>query len=324
MTETTKPLVEEFAPRHLSDVYGHVDITKTLSAMVDQGTIRNMIFYGEEPGTGKTATAQCIGRELYGDDYINCVYNFNASLKSSVEFIRTELSEIMSYEVPSGYDFIFIIIDEADWTSPSYQAALRRFIEDNEDRARFCIICNYLNKIIPPIQSRCRPLFFAPLFERDIVSRLQYICEEKDIKYEDGVLQKIAEYSGGSMRNAINDLDFLRFKRRQIKVEDVEKSELAINKIIEAYELAKTGKFISARTKILETMKTMGVSLTNIVYRFMDISLRDKKISAPVKARFMDEIARTHFEMISAPSQMIQVQGLLARIAYIAKKEAKQ
>lgn len=317
-----KSLTSECKPTKLENVVGHTEILRTITSMVNEGTIRNFTFFGETPGTGKTLTAELIGLELFGDDSDMCVHNFNASMNSSVEFIRDELSTILSQSNISGYEFVLFIIDEADGTSKQYQFALRRFIEDNETRAKFILICNNLGKIIRALQSRCKPLFFAPLFERDIITRLQKICKGKHIEVADGVLQRIAEISEGSLRNAISTLDMLRFLRRKIKIEDVSGAKLAINRIAETYVFAKQGKFISARAKSIETMKEFGIPPDRVVSSFMDICMRDKKISMPIRAQMVSEIGRTHYEMGNSLSQMIQMQSLFARIAYICQAGA--
>jgi replication factor C subunit 2/4 len=318
--EADIPLVEEFAPQYLSDVVGQVENVKKLRGMIEHGTMRNLLFHGETPGTGKTCTARCIGRELYGEDYDLCVYNFNASDKNSVEFIREELKEIVSSYNPTGHPFILIIIDEADGTSKQYQFALRRFIEDNIKRARFILICNKKGRILRPIQSRCRPMFFGPLQDDEIVFKLKEICEKKKIEYEDGVLQKIVELSDGSMREAESDLDILRLEhRRKLLKTDVDSADLTGNKIVEVYELAKEGKFIGAKNKVIETMKATGLSPEQIIEKMQGVCLRDKKESALTKARIIDQIGRTHYEIGESLSMMVQVQSLMARISLITK-----
>jgi len=293
---------------------------RILRAMVDVGTMRNFIFYGESPGTGKTSTAQAIGYDLFGDRYDEAVYHFNASQNASVKWIREQLTRIMNYELPPDIPFFLIIIDEADGTKKDgYQLVMRRFIEEWYWKARFIVCCNYLRKIIQPIQSRCRPLFFAPLHERDIVSRLQTIVDAEKIDVADGVIAKIADISEGRLRDAIETLDMLRFLRRTIEIKDVDQSEVGLSYIEKIYECAKAGHFIKARNAAIEAMTETGIDTFNLVGKMMFVAMRDTSVKASVKAQIGSEIARTHYEMTTAPSTMIQLQGLLNRVSIAVK-----
>jgi len=102
-----------------------------------------------------------------------------------------------------------IILDEADSMTFDAQFALRRIIEKYSDDTRFCIICNYMNKIIAPIKARCVNLRFYPIDKKIIVERLKYICSKENLKYEKNSLESIANISNGDLRKAINILQSL-------------------------------------------------------------------------------------------------------------------
>lgn len=99
------------------------------------------------------------------------------------------------------------------------QAALRRTMEKESHSTRFCLICNYVSRIIEPLTSRCTKFRFKPLGEEKIIERLEYICEKESLKAEKPVLVKIVEASGGDLRRAITCLQSIaRLKGKDIEV----------------------------------------------------------------------------------------------------------
>lgn len=106
----------------------------------------------------------------------------------------------------------------------SAQAALRRTMEKETKSTRFCLICNYVSRIIEPLTSRCTKFRFKPLNESLIYERLEYICKEENVNYDEGTLDALVQTSGGDMRRAITCLQScaaLRGKDAPININDV-------------------------------------------------------------------------------------------------------
>jgi replication factor C subunit 2/4 len=104
------------------------------------------------------------------------------------------------------------------------QSALRRTMEKESLTTRFCLICNYVSRIIEPLTSRCTKFRFKPLGEEKIIERLQYICEQEDLKAEKSVLKTVVDTSGGDLRRAITCLQSvtrLKGKGLEITISDV-------------------------------------------------------------------------------------------------------
>lgn len=104
------------------------------------------------------------------------------------------------------------------------QAALRRTMERESRSTRFCLICNYVSRIIEPLTSRCTKFRFKPLNEDKIIERLELICEAEKLKADKSVLTKVVDASGGDMRRAITCLQSvtrLKGKDVEVKVDDV-------------------------------------------------------------------------------------------------------
>lgn len=104
------------------------------------------------------------------------------------------------------------------------QSALRRTMEKESHSTRFCLICNYVSRIIEPLTSRCSKFRFKPLGQEKIIERLKFICTEEDLKADNYVLTKLVDASGGDLRKAITSLQSvtrLKGKDVEITVDDV-------------------------------------------------------------------------------------------------------
>ena len=162
MSPENRPFVEKYRPRLLDDVVNQEGIIKRLKQFIRDKSMPHLIFAGPA-GTGKTTSALAMVRELYGRKMaINRTYlELNASDARGINVIRTYIKDFAKARPSIDIPFKILILDEADnMTSPAQQA-LRRTMEKYTRNCRMILICNYSNKIIPPIQSRCVVFRFA-------------------------------------------------------------------------------------------------------------------------------------------------------------------
>ena len=176
----------------------------------------HMLFYGP-PGTGKTSTVLALAKELYGPELIKTrVLELNASDERGISIVREKVKDFarMQLSNPSpSYraqypcpPYKIIILDEADSMTQDAQSALRRTMETYSKITRFCLICNYVTRIIDPLASRCSKFRFKSLDQGHAKRRVEEIAEWEGVKLEDGAADTLIKCSEGDLRKAITFL----------------------------------------------------------------------------------------------------------------------
>lgn len=175
-----------------------------------------MLFYGP-PGTGKTSTVLALAKELYGPELIKTrVLELNASDERGISIVREKVKDFArmqlsnpSAEYRSRYPcppYKIIILDEADSMTQDAQSALRRTMETYSKITRFCLICNYVTRIIDPLASRCSKFRFKSLDQDNAKKRVEEIAEKEGVKLEDGASDALIKCAEGDLRKAITFL----------------------------------------------------------------------------------------------------------------------
>ncbi|PAV20091.1 P-loop containing nucleoside triphosphate hydrolase [Pyrrhoderma noxium] len=197
------PWVEKYRPVTLDDVVSHKDITTTIEKFIEKNRLPHLLFYGP-PGTGKTSTILAVARRIYGSDYKKQILELNASDDRGIDVVREQVKQFAETRTLFNKGFKLIILDEADMMTQAAQAALRRVIEQYTKNVRFCIICNYVNKITPAIQSRCTRFRFSPLPMKEVDRRLEGIIETEKVNLTPDGKEALLKLSRGDMRRALN------------------------------------------------------------------------------------------------------------------------
>eukprot|EP00658_Telonema_sp_P-2_P042777 TRINITY_DN30771_c0_g1_i1.p1 TRINITY_DN30771_c0_g1~~TRINITY_DN30771_c0_g1_i1.p1 ORF type:complete len:341 (-),score=72.51 TRINITY_DN30771_c0_g1_i1:206-1228(-) len=204
-SDVYKRQIEKYRPATLEDVVSQDQIVGTLNKLVGENKMPHLLFYGP-PGTGKTSTILAIARQIYGNNLPTMVLQLNASDDRGISVVRNQIKEFASTRMVFSSGHKLIVLDEADAMTNDAQMALRRVIEKYTKNVRFCIICNYVSKIIPALQSRCTRFRFSPLKPEQIVGRLEQIISEENCKVEDGALDALMTLGKGDMRRCVNIL----------------------------------------------------------------------------------------------------------------------
>ena len=163
--------VEKYRPQVLEDYVGNETIKNKIADYLKQGSIQNLLFHGVA-GTGKTTLAKLIAKNL------NCdLLYINASDERGIDTIRDKIIPFASSM--SFNDVKIVILDEADYITPQAQATLRNTIESCSATTRFIFTCNYLERIISPLQSRCQTFEITPPSKEEVFKKLEFILDEE-------------------------------------------------------------------------------------------------------------------------------------------------
>jgi DNA polymerase III delta prime subunit len=201
--------VEKYRPRKIADTILPTALKKTFQQIVDSGEMQNMLFTGTA-GLGKTTVAKALCNEI-GCDYII----INGSEEGNIETLRGKIKQFASsISLTGGYKVV--ILDEADYLNPqSFQPALRGFIEEFANNCRFILTCNFKNRIIEPLHSRCGVYEFNTT-KKDMaglagqfMKRLEYIMQEESVQYEPRVVAELIMKYAPDWRRVINEIQRL-------------------------------------------------------------------------------------------------------------------
>jgi len=191
--------VERFRPTELKYYVGNENVKDTIQKYLDQGDIQNFIFYGPA-GTGKTTLAKIIVKNL------DCDYLYiNASDENGIDTIREKVKGFASAASWKGIKVV--ILDEADFITIQGQAALRNVIETFSRSTRFILTCNFIERIIDPLQSRCQVLKIVPPTKKDVYNHLTWIlADQLNLSYKPEDLKTLIIQNYPDMRKMLNVL----------------------------------------------------------------------------------------------------------------------
>ena len=188
--------VEKFRPGTLDGYVGNEHIIDKVKLYLKSGDVPHLLFYGGA-GTGKTTLAKIIANNVDAD-----LMYINASDENNIETVRTK---IKNYASTVGFKrWKIVILDEADYMTPNGQAALRNLMETFSKTTRFILTCNYVEKIIDPIQSRCQVFGITPPNKTEVAKRIVNILNELQVKYDTKDIATIINAGYPDIRRVLN------------------------------------------------------------------------------------------------------------------------
>ncbi|NXK68745.1 RFC5 factor, partial [Sylvietta virens] len=234
---------------------------------ISEDRLPHLLLYGP-PGTGKTSTILACARQLYRDrEFGSMVLELNASDDRGIDIVRGPILSFASTRTIFKKGFKLVILDEADAMTQDAQNALRRVIEKFTENTRFCLICNYLSKIIPALQSRCTRFRFGPLTPELMVPRLQHVIQEEGVDVTEDGMKALVTLSSGDMRRALNILQSTSMAFGKVTEENVYtctghplKSDIA-----NILDWMLNQDFSTAYRKIMELKTLKGLALQDIL-----------------------------------------------------------
>jgi replication factor C subunit 2/4 len=308
------PWVEKYRPNTISEISSQHHIIKSIQKSLVNGNLPHLLFYGPS-GCGKTTTILAIARDLFGKELWNeRVLEFNASDERGINVIRDKIKVFAKNSINQNEknkdkpNWKIIILDEADSMTTDSQFALRRIMETYSKITRFCIICNYINKIIDPIASRCAKYRFKSLGMDPMINRLKFICNKEKINCNDVVFRKIIDISRGDMRKAVNflqrsynaygsNLDLQIVNEISGHVPDTFIQELFFN--------IKNNDFNDV-TLIAKKMINQGYSAVNIIVKLFNVVV-NSDIEDIKKSKIILKFMDIDYNLINGCDEYIQI-----------------
>lgn len=311
--------VEKYRPRTLDEVVGQDEVVQRLKGYVERKNIPHLLFSGP-PGTGKTATSIALARDLFGENWRDNFIEMNASDERGIDVVRHKIKEF-ARTAPLSAPFKIIFLDEADALTADAQAALRRTMEMYSRSCRFILSCNYVSRIIEPIQSRCAIFKFRPVPREAMKQRLLEICKKENVKITEDGIEALLYISGGDFRRAINALQGAAAIGEVVDADAIYQITATARpeEIGKLLETALNGNFMEARQLLDKLMIEYGMSGEDIVSQLFR-EIISSPLNEKVKVYLIDKLGEVDFRLTEGANERIQLDAYLAYLSSLAKK----
>ncbi len=240
---------EKYRPSRVDDYVFRDDAQKNqVKGWVTEGAIPHLLFSGA-PGVGKTTLAKILINELEIDEYD--VLEINASRENSVDTIRDKITGFVQ-TMPFG-KFKVVLLDEADYISPNGQAALRGVMETYANTARFVLTCNYPNRVIPALHSRCQGFHIEKVDKTEFTARIATVLVAENVEIDIEILDTYVRSTYPDLRKCLNlcQMNSTDGKLANVKGDEGGSDDWRVD----AVNLFKAGKIIEARKLMCTTVR---------------------------------------------------------------------
>ena len=300
--------VEKYRPTTVDDCILPSELKTTFSEFVKDKHIPNLILSGG-PGIGKTTIAKAMLDEIGSTSMM-----INGSEESGIDVLRTKIKNFASTVSLEG-GRKYIILDEADYLNPqSTQPALRGFMEEFHKNCGFIITCNYKNRLIEPLHSRCSVIDFVipkaqkPDLARNFFNRIRKILQEESVKYDDKVVAELLNKYFPDWRRVLNELQRYSVSGQIDSGILVNLSEVSINELMQAL---KNKEFTTVRKWIVNNLDNDPIRIYRIVYDSLYDCLDHSTIphAVLVLAEYSYKSAFVADQEINMPACMTELMG---------------
>ena len=256
--------VEKYRPSKLDDYVGNEHLKSKVSGYIESEDVPHLLFFGKA-GTGKTTLAKLIVNAIECDTMM-----INASDENNVETVRNKVKNFASSMGFKKYKII--ILDEFDYMTPNAQAILRNLMETFSRHCRFILTCNYIEKIIEPIQSRCQTFQITPPTKKDVAIQMSKILKSESVEFDPRDLVPIIDSSYPDIRKIINTCQLNSLKGKlQVDVQNLLENDYKL-KVLEVLKSNddKRNKYMKIRQTVLDSKATDFSDLYTLLYEKVD------------------------------------------------------
>jgi len=370
-------LINSSRPKTLSEVTAQDNTIQVLSRTLQSTNLPHMLFYGP-PGTGKTSTILALAKQLYGPELMKSrVLELNASDERGISIVRAKVKDFARQQLSSAPThqimvedkdggeskmvryrdkypcppFKIIVLDEADSMTQDAQSALRRTMETYSKMTRFCLVCNYVTRIIDPLASRCSKFRFKSLDQGNAVKRVEDIARLEGVKLADGVSEELVRVAEGDLRKAITflqsaarlvgSLDKAKDSKKKRVVEEDDEMDLdapapdrhlvsissiqEISGVIPTHTMDTLGAAIFPQNaksiqynkiaKVVEDMVADGWSAAQTVSQLYDRVMYDERVGDLQKLKISQAFSETDKRLVDGGDEHLAMLDLGLKVA---------
>ena len=291
-----------------------------LTSSLHNNSLPHLLFYGP-PGTGKTSAILALSKQLFGPDiYRSRVLELNASDERGINVVREKIKKFAQIAVTKGSlsnspSFKIIVLDEADSLTHEAQAALRRVIEKYTKITRFCIICNYISKIIDPLTSRCAKFRFKPISDETHLQRLRYICEKEEVEMTHSAFGCLMKLADGDLRKSITTLQSAsKLYKGMISEDNIrEIAAMVPDNVIHGIYRELNANY-DGLVRFTEDVIHSGFQPDGIIFQLYDFIISRDEISDLKKAKIVEMLAEADYGLVAGGNEYLQIMKTLTSI----------
>jgi replication factor C subunit 3/5 len=265
MQDNNLPWVEKYRPKSINDVL-HPPIVNFVKDLMNNDFFPHMIFYGIA-GTGKTSTIFAIAKEYFPDEASKYILELNASDDRGISVVRSQIKEFCQLQIINkpgmNVKYKLVILDEADALTDDAQGALRRIIETYTFNTRFCLICNYLSKLIDAILSRSLVIIFPKISDKTMKEAITNISTAENLKLSSDQLKNIIFSSNGDLRKGINLLQNMSLS------DNFSSIGLQLSSIKTIIEYVKNHSIKESYNKLINIRKVENFSISDFLNKLL-------------------------------------------------------
>ncbi len=304
---------EKYRPHSLEDLINQKHAVGRLKAFVKDKSIPHMLFAGP-PGTGKTASAIAVAKDLFGKNWRNNFQETNASDSRGIDVVRTRIKNFARVK-PLNAPFKIVFLDESDALTSAAQHALRRTIERYSTVCRFILSCNYSSKIISALQSRCVVFRFTNLSKDDVFEYMKRIIKGEKLDVDKSALEAIYELSEGDLRKATNILQASSSLGEKITADVIYNvtSQARPQDVKEMMGFILKKDFKSTRKKLHDMIIKQGLAGQDVIKachkEIFNLDIPDKK-----KLEMIRYVGEYDFRISEGGDPLIQLESMLAQM----------